>query len=125
MRRSTQLRLVSSRSGLGWSQAPVFLFGLGLWLILAWHRMAAAEGAPTGGERKNILVLYGERSDLPAVQRIEQTFQKRFGEASSPSANLFSEYFDFARFPAAENDASLTRYLRERYAGRKSTSFYP
>ena len=68
---------------------------------------------------KNVLVLYGERLDLPAVRQVEQTFHDQFGEASSPTIDMFPEYFDFARFPSEQSDTILAPYLRGRYAGKK------
>lgn len=76
-----------------------------------------AQQAPAGS--KQVLVLYGERLDLPAIRAAEQSLRETFAASTSPPVEWFAEYFDFARFPAAEQDANLTQYLRTRYAGRR------
>ncbi|MCE0521872.1 MAG: ATP-binding protein [Methylacidiphilales bacterium] len=88
-------------------------------LIVLLLVMTRSFGADETGGRKNVLILYGERLDLPAVRILEQTFHDQFGAANSPAVDLFPEYFDFARFPVEQEDAILTPYLRYRYAGRK------
>ncbi|HEY5894892.1 MAG TPA: PAS domain S-box protein [Chthoniobacterales bacterium] len=87
-------------------------------LVIAFSLLAAAHAGDTGEERKNVLILCGERPDLPAVRAVMETFRERFGAATAPRVEWFSEYFDFARFPAEQHEANLVRYLSERYAGR-------
>jgi signal transduction histidine kinase/ABC-type uncharacterized transport system substrate-binding protein len=70
-------------------------------------------------DRKTVLILYGERLDLPAIRAAEQSLRESFAASTSPPVEWFAEYFDFARFPTAEHDANLTSYLRTRYAGRR------
>ena len=88
-------------------------------LILLVLAAVTARGADEVGAHKNILVLYGERLDLPAIRQVEQTFQDQFGAVRSPAVGMFPEYFDFARFPADQSDTILAPYLRGRYAGKK------
>ncbi len=72
-----------------------------------------------------MLILYGERLDLPAIRAAEQSLRESFAASTSPPVDWFAEYFDFARFPEAEQDANLTRYLKERYAGRRIDLILP
>jgi signal transduction histidine kinase len=76
-----------------------------------------AYGSPE--PQKSVLVLYGERGDLPAIQAIEENLREVFHAATAPQIDLYSEYLDFTRFPAQQYEASLVRYLQERYTGRR------
>ena len=84
----------------------------------------AQNDKPTDG-KKNVLILYGERLDLPVIRMAEQSLRETFAASVAPQVEWFAEYFDFARFPSAEHEANLTRYLRERYAGRKIDLIMP
>jgi hypothetical protein len=90
-------------------------------LTLAALTSGAGVGAAHGADSttKNVLVLCSERPDLPAVRLVEQSLRDAFGAATSPGVEWFSEYLDFGRFSAAEQEATLGRYLRERYADRR------
>jgi two-component system, LuxR family, sensor kinase FixL len=68
---------------------------------------------------KSVLVLYGERGDLPAIEAVEENLRQVFHASTSPRIEVFSEYLDFARFPPEQYEGSLVRYLQERYAGRR------
>jgi PAS domain S-box-containing protein len=68
---------------------------------------------------KSVLVLYGERGDLPAIEAVEENIRQALHNSTSPRIELFSEYLDFTRFPAAQYERNLVRYLQERYAGRR------
>jgi ABC-type uncharacterized transport system substrate-binding protein len=69
--------------------------------------------------QKSILVLYGERGDLPAIQAIEENIREVFHASNTPQIDLYSEYLDFTRFPPEQFEGSLVRYLQERYKGRR------
>jgi PAS domain S-box-containing protein len=68
---------------------------------------------------KSVLVLYGERGDLPAIQVIEENIREVFHASVSPHVELYSEYLDFTRFAPEQHEGNLLRYLQERYAGRR------
>jgi PAS domain S-box-containing protein len=68
---------------------------------------------------KSVLVLYGERGDLPAIQAIEENMREVFHASVSPRIEVYPEYLDFTRFPVERYESSLVRFLRERYAGRR------
>jgi PAS domain S-box-containing protein len=76
-----------------------------------------ALGGPESG--KSVLVLYGERGDLPAIEAVEENLREVFHGSRSPPIELFSEYLDFTRFSGDQQEAVLLRYLQERYAGRQ------
>jgi hypothetical protein len=69
--------------------------------------------------QKSVLVLYDERGDLPAIQTIEQNPPEIFHAATAPHIDLYSKHLDLTRFPAQQYEASLVRYLQERYTGRR------
>jgi PAS domain S-box-containing protein len=68
---------------------------------------------------KSVLVLCGERGDLPAIQVVEENLREVFQGSRSPRIELFSEYLDFARFSGDQQEKTRLRYLQERYAGRR------
>jgi two-component system, LuxR family, sensor kinase FixL len=68
---------------------------------------------------KSILVLYGERGDLPAIQAVEENLREVFHSSRSPRIELFSEYLDFARFSGNQQEKALLEYLEQRYTGRQ------
>ena len=83
--------------------------------------MLAANGLAddSPGQERSVLVLYGERGDLPAIQAIEENMREVFQSAAAPHIEVFPEYLDFTRFPAERFEGCLVRYLQERYAGRR------
>jgi PAS domain S-box-containing protein len=66
---------------------------------------------------KSVLVLYGERLELPAIGAIQRGLDAALGV--DKKADIFSEFLDFARFPTQTERAELASHLRARYAGRK------
>ena len=81
--------------------------------------MASGFASVPPATKKSILVLYSERGDLPAIEAVEENMRQIFHASVSPQIELFSEYLDFARFPAEQYERSLVRYLQERYTGRQ------
>ena len=103
---------------------PIIFALLGIVIGGGLEPCAAQINEPVDG-KKNVLILYGERLDLPAIRVAEQSLREAFAASVAPPLEWFSEYFDFARFPTAEHETNLTRYLRERYAGRKIDLIMP
>jgi ABC-type uncharacterized transport system substrate-binding protein len=68
---------------------------------------------------KSVLVLYGERGDLPAIEAVAENVREVFHTSHLPPVELFSEYLDFTRFSGDQQETVLVRYLQERYAGRQ------
>jgi len=94
-------------------------------VMSAWFESSATQNDKATDSKKNVLILYGERLDLPAIRAAEQSLRETFAGSSAPQVEWFAEYFDFARFPSAEHEANLTRYLRERYARREIDLIMP
>ena len=107
-----------------YTRHAIFFVLLGIVVSGGLEPCAAQKGEPVDG-KKNVLILYGERLDLPAIRVAEQSLREAFAASVAPRLEWFSEYFDFARFPTAEHETNLTRYLRERYAGRKIDLIMP
>ena len=68
---------------------------------------------------KSVLVLYGERGDLPAIGAVEDNLREVFHASRRPPVELFSEYLDFTRFSGDQQETAMVRYLKERYSGRR------
>lgn len=69
--------------------------------------------------QKNVLILQGQRSDLPGLQRLGESIRKTLDLEPGMTINVFTEHLDLARFPRAKHDEILRRYLQERYADRR------
>jgi C4-dicarboxylate-specific signal transduction histidine kinase len=90
--------------------ALVFALAAGLgWL---WAVDAVAEENP---QPPNILILYSNDPELPAVQLIARGLRSGFAEGKA--VRLYTEYFDEVRFPEQWSSGSFARYLRDKYRG--------
>ncbi len=69
--------------------------------------------------KKTVLVLYGERLSLPGPRMAEQGLTTALSSAHAWDLEVFSEYLDLTRFPAARYGDDIVRYLRARYGTRK------
>ena len=81
--------------------------------------MGTAFAFDSSTPEKSVLVLCGERGDLPAIQAVEENLREVFHSSRSPRIELFSEYLDFARFSGDLQEKALVGYLQTRYAGRR------
>ena len=70
-------------------------------------------------QKKAVLVLYGDRLSIPAMNATEQGLMAGLSRGRLEDLEIFSEYLDLARFPAAQYGDDLVRYLRTKYAARK------
>ncbi|WP_166442636.1 sensor histidine kinase [Phragmitibacter flavus] len=73
---------------------------------------SASEPSP-----KRVLLLYSERAGIPAIQAIDAGLVEAF--AARGNVEVFSEYFDFARFPAKKHAEGQVEHLHDRYGGLK------
>lgn len=69
--------------------------------------------------KKRVLVLCGERLDLPGVQKGEAAIRRTLQSDPGMPVEVFNEYLDLSRFPDRTYGEQLVNYLRERYADRK------
>jgi signal transduction histidine kinase len=95
---------------------------LGFFVLLwgAWFH--AAVGGPVeafSAPKKTVLVLYGDPLSIPANRMIEQGLTAALLSAHAWALEVFSEYLDLARFPAARYGDDIVRYSRARYGTRK------
>ena len=87
---------------------------------VAWF--SAAIGGPVeafNAPKKTVLVLYGDPLSIPSNRMIEQGLTAALLSAHAWALEVFSEYLDLARFPAARYGDDIVRYLRARYGTRK------
>ncbi len=66
-----------------------------------------------------MLVLYGDRLSIPVMRITEQGLMAGLSREQPEEVEIFSEYLDLARIPAAQYENDLVRYLRARYSARK------
>jgi PAS domain S-box-containing protein len=89
-------------------------------LCVAWFN--AAVGGPVealSAPKKTVLVLYGDPLSAPADRMTEQGLTVALSSAHGRNLEVFSEYLDLMRFPAAQYGDDIVRYLRARYGTRK------
>ena len=82
--------------------------------------IAVGRSAETvGTSKKTVLVLHGDRLAIPAVKTTDQGLMAALSRRQPEAVDIFSEYVDLVRFPAAQYGDDVVRYLRARYAARK------
>src|SRR5258708_1272831 len=89
---------------------------------LFWVAWCAAGGGrleAISTQKKNVLILYGDRLTIPAIKSTEQGLMAGLSRGRLEDLEISSEYLDLTRFPAARYEDDLVRYLRTRYSGRK------
>jgi hypothetical protein len=87
---------------------------------VAWFNVAV--GGPLeaiSALKKTVLVLYGNPLSIPAIRTTEQGLMAGLSRGQTEEVEIFSEYLDLSRFPAAQYGDDLVHYLRARYAARK------
>jgi hypothetical protein len=110
---------------LGGSVTPVFLARLRslAFLALSWVAWVNAAGSTPpealSAPKKTVLVLYGDPLSAPANRMTEQGLTAALSSTSARDLEVFSEYLDLVRFPAARYGDDIVRYLRARYGTRK------
>jgi len=105
------------RGPAGW-QPLMAMLGLlvVLFLALTGAAIAQADRTPT---TKNILIIYGNNSTLPAVEEASRGLNKFLRENLGDQYNLYTEYLDLVRFPSSERERLLTDGLALTYASIK------
>ena len=98
-------------------------------ILLALFVGSAVHGAPpetpaAAAVKKTVLVLSGERNELPATAALEAGLRKGL-ENQAGTVEFFVEHLDFGRFPAPQHERELARHLAYRYAGRKIDAVVP
>src|SRR6266436_3728370 len=86
---------------------------------LAWCAVFCGRLEAISTQKKAVLVLYGDRLSIPAMKTTEQGLMAGLSRGQPEDLEIFSEYLDLSRFPAAQYGDDLVRYLRTRYAARK------
>jgi ABC-type uncharacterized transport system substrate-binding protein len=78
-------------------------------------RSSEALGVP----KKTVLVLYGDPLSAPADRMTEEGLTAALSSTHEWDLEVFSEYLDLMRFPAARYGDDMAHYLRARYGTRK------
>jgi hypothetical protein len=88
---------------------------------VAWFNAAVGSPVETlSAVRKTVLVLHGDQLSIRAVKTTEQGLMAGLSRAQPEEVGIDSEYLDVLRFSAAQYRDDLVRYLRARYAARRS-----
>ena len=86
---------------------------------IAWCAAFCGRLEAISTQKKAVLVLYGDRLSIPAMKATEQGLMAGLSRGRLEDLEIFSEYLDLERFPAARYEDDLVHYLRTRYSGRK------
>jgi len=84
--------------------------------FLTFFYLASVAIAQQNGPR-SVLVLYGEKAELPAIVAVKSGLDAAL--TSDKNVEVYSEFLDFARFPAQTAIQEFASHLRSRYFGRK------
>ena len=70
-------------------------------------------------QKKNVLILYGDRLAIPAIKSTEQGLMAGLSRGRLEDLEISSEYLDLTRRLAARYEDDIVHDLRARYVGRK------
>lgn len=73
--------------------------------------------AEADSRQPNVLIVYSNDPELPAIQLLTSGLRSGFSE--SPTVRIFTEYFDEVRFPKIWTSGSYSRFLRDKYRDLK------
>ncbi len=82
-----------------------------LLLMCAWIAPAAL-----AAEGDRVLVVYSDDRMLPANQEADRAFNTSLAVSAHRPVDVYSEFLDRARFSNDRYEATLLRYLREKYS---------
>ena len=88
-----------------------------LWLLL-WGVALAPLPAMADHKAANVLVIYSNGRLLPANVEGDRGLREALSEGAGPAANVFDEFLDVPRFGGPAFQASMSTYLREKYAAQ-------
>ena len=80
--------------------------------------LALAPAAVAQSEAKHVLVIYGNRAELPWVKIFDDSLRATVASAIRQPVEFYTEYFDVARFPEAAQQEAFIELLRTRYRNR-------
>jgi hypothetical protein len=80
---------------------------------LAWFNITVGRPIETlSSLKKIVLVLYSNPLSIPAIRTTEQGLMAGLSRGQTEEVEIFSEYLDLSRFPAAQYGGDLVHYLR-------------
>ena len=89
--------------------ARLALCTVALWLMA---------GIALAAEPRNVLVLYSNGRLVPGNVEVEAGLQETIRSSGERPVQVFSEFLDLPAFGGAAYEATMARYLREKYAAR-------
>lgn len=87
--------------------ARLALCTVALWLMT---------GVALAAESRNVLVLYSNARLVPGNVEVEAGLQESIRSSGERPVQIFSEFLDLPAFGGAAYEATMARYLREKYA---------
>jgi len=92
------------------------LGGLALGLPMAWTSWCVAAPAANAATVHNVLVIYTDERLVPANVLADRAFHDAIVSPDERPLNLYSEFLDTTHFSGASYDATVAKYLRDKYA---------
>lgn len=90
------------------------------WLCVAIALFTAAAVAPAfGAQARTVLVIFSDNRLLPANLEADQALRDAIVGSEERPVELFAEFLDRAHFNDDAYEATLAKYLREKYAKRR------
>lgn len=86
-------------------------------LLLLVAGLAHAAGPDTPARPHNVLIIDGERHELPGLRAFEAGLRQALAGAPG-SVEFFVEHLDNGRFGSAQAQQAYAQYIKTRYAGR-------
>jgi len=112
--------LASVRGGFTWASRYVQVSaGVCLCAILALLPFPSSARGADIPERKTVVLLYPDPRLLPESIAVEQGIRATLEPAVASGIDFYTEYLDLGLHAEGQSEALLTRFLRQKYQGRK------
>ena len=113
---------VASRISTGSHGASTVMFGTAdatAMSSIVWCVLPSADPA-AAAEKQNVLVLAGRDSQQPAHEQFMNGFRAGLSaRGGEERVQLYTEFFDFIRFPQAEHRTLMRQFLQDKYASTR------
>ena len=81
--------------------------------------VSIAGSLPASAATRNVVLLFGERVELPALSAMEAEIARTLRSNSAERTEIFSENMDLSRFGSPSYRAALRDFLHQKYSDKK------
>ncbi len=115
-RRAARARVVPARRAVHGGRSAGAVLRRILWLLIAWSCAGLAGVATAADPPSRVLVLYSNARPLPANLEFAEAFESTLRADFARPVEVLSEYLDDPRFSGDAYAATMSAYLRGKYA---------